>query len=105
MLSTDSTADPRFQVGAELSTQLLYGTDVEGWTKGQARIIDESAFGFPIRSLVSVPAGRYRVQALLHRYETFHRSVGHTVIRNPAAPFSASPPPRGPFGKGPLRGG
>ena len=79
MLSTDSTAEPRFQVGAGLNTQLLFGTDVEGWTKGQARIVDESAFGFPLRSLSDVPAGRYRVQVLLHKYETFHRSDGHTV--------------------------
>jgi hypothetical protein len=56
MLSTDSTAEPRFQVGAGLNTQLLFGMDVEGWTKGQSRIIDESGFGFPIRSLASVPA-------------------------------------------------
>jgi hypothetical protein len=26
-----------------------------------------------------IPAGKYRVQALLHKYETFHRADGHTV--------------------------
>jgi hypothetical protein len=79
MLSTDSTAEPRFQVGAGLNTQLLFGMDVDGWTKGEPRMVDASAFGFPLRSLSDVPAGRYRVQVLLHKYETFHRSDGHTV--------------------------
>ncbi|HEX6133462.1 MAG TPA: hypothetical protein VFZ24_05850, partial [Longimicrobiales bacterium] len=31
------------------------------------------------RSLADIPAGRYRVQALLNLYETFHLSTGHTV--------------------------
>ncbi len=79
MLSADSTAEPRFQIDPGLNTQLVFGMDVEGWTKGRSQIVDESAFGFPIRSLATVPAGRYRVQALLHKYETFHRSDGHTV--------------------------
>ena len=30
-------------------------------------------------SLAQVPAGKYRAQALLHKYETFHRADGHSV--------------------------
>jgi hypothetical protein len=37
------------------------------------------AFGYPIRSLADLPAGRYRVQAMINRYQTFRRSDGHTV--------------------------
>jgi hypothetical protein len=35
--------------------------------------------GYPLRSLSGLPAGRYRVQALLNRYRVYHRSDGHTV--------------------------
>ena len=37
------------------------------------------AFGYPIRSLADVPAGEYRVQALLNRYQTYERADGHVV--------------------------
>ena len=33
----------------------------------------------PSAALRDVPPGEYYVQAVLHRYETFHRSDGHTV--------------------------
>ena len=35
---------------------------------------------FPVQDL---PPGEYRVQALLNRYETFHRGDGHTVSLPP----------------------
>ena len=79
LLSTDSTAEPRFQISDGLRTQLVFGVDVERWKPSQEQTIDASAHGYPLRSLRDVPAGRYRVQALLHNYETFHRSDGHTV--------------------------
>ncbi len=40
---------------------------------------NDSVLGYPIESLADLPAGEYHVQAVLHRYETFHRSDGHTV--------------------------
>jgi hypothetical protein len=42
-------------------------------------VVDAAAFGYPIRSLAQLKPGEYYVQGLLHRYETFHRSDGHTV--------------------------
>ena len=42
-------------------------------------MIDASVLGFPAEGLADVKPGRYRVQALLHRYETFHRADGHVV--------------------------
>ena len=42
-------------------------------------MIDESVFGFPIRSLKNIPPGDYFVQALINRYETFSLKTGHTV--------------------------
>jgi Putative esterase len=78
-LSTSGDAEPRFQTSAGPSTQLLFGIDVDGLAPGREAIVDASAFGFPLRSLAELPSGEYYVQALLHRYETFHRSDGHTV--------------------------
>jgi hypothetical protein len=36
-------------------------------------------FGYPFESLGDIPEGAYQVQALLHVYETFELSTGHTV--------------------------
>ncbi len=79
MLSTDSTREPRFQISDGPLTQLAFGVDVEGQAPGRDAVVDAAAFGYPIRSLSNVPAGRYRVQALINRYETFHRADGHVV--------------------------
>ena len=42
-------------------------------------MVDAGAFGYPVRTLSDLKPGDYWVQALLHRYETFKRSDGHTV--------------------------
>jgi hypothetical protein len=79
LLSTNTDAEPRFQISDGPSTQLVFGVDVDGLKPGDDAVIDASAFGYPVRSLAELPAGDYYVQALLHRYETFRRSDGHTV--------------------------
>ncbi len=79
MISADSTQEPRFQINDGLRTQLVFGITVDGWKPGVQAVVDDAAPGFPLQSLSAVPAGTYRVQALLHRYETFHRADGHTV--------------------------
>ena len=79
LLSTDSTNEPRFQIADGPTTQLVFGTDVEGWKPGEVAVVDTAAFGYPVRSLAQLKPGDYYVQALLHRYETFHRADGHTV--------------------------
>ncbi|MGE0589003.1 MAG: hypothetical protein AB7O48_10560 [Cyclobacteriaceae bacterium] len=79
MLSNNDKAEPRFQINDGLSTQLVFGVDVESMQPGQDIIIDEKAFGFPKRSLAEIPAGKYFVQALINRYETFNLSTGHTI--------------------------
>jgi len=60
-------------------TQMVFGVTVDGLKPGQAATVDDTAFGYPIRSLKDVPAGDYYVQAVLNRYETFHRSDGKAV--------------------------
>jgi hypothetical protein len=79
LLSTNGDAEPRFQISDGPATQLVFGIDVDGLKPGAEAIVDAAAFGYPLRSLAELPAGEYYVQALLHRYETFHRSDGHTV--------------------------
>jgi hypothetical protein len=79
MISSDSTAEPRFQINDGPNTQLIFGIDVDGLKAGQDAVIDARALGYPVPSLRDVPPGRYRVQALLNRYETFRRGDGHVV--------------------------
>src|SRR5687767_5786964 len=79
LISTNDKQEPRFQISEDLTTQQVFGVDVDGWKSGQTKVLDQGAFGYPVRSLTQLPAGEYWVQALLHKYETFRRSDGHTV--------------------------
>jgi hypothetical protein len=79
LISTDDKTEPRFRITAGADTQLVFGIDVDGLAPGAEAVIDASAFGYPLRSLAELPRGEYFVQALLHRYETFHRADGHVV--------------------------
>ncbi|MDQ2936539.1 MAG: alpha/beta hydrolase-fold protein [Acidobacteriota bacterium] len=79
LLSTDNAKEPRFQISEDLNTQQVFGVDVEALKPAQEAIVDASAFGYPVRSLSNLKPGQYWVQALLHRYEIFHRADGHTL--------------------------
>lgn len=79
MLSTNDEKEPRFQIGTGLDAQLIFGMDVDGMKPEQEIVFDDSIFGFPYPSLNKVPPGEYNAQALLHTYETFNLSTGHTV--------------------------
>ncbi len=79
LISHDSLREPRFQINEDLNTQQIFGVDVEGLRPGAATIIEATAAGYPLESLTSLPPGEYWIQALFHRYETFHRADGHTV--------------------------
>jgi hypothetical protein len=79
ILSSDPSDEPRMQINDTPKTQIIFGVDVDGMQPAQAQIVDSSAAGYPIKSLRDVPPGEYYVQAVLNRYETFHRSDGHTV--------------------------
>ena len=71
LISTEKTGEPRFQIDAGPKTQQVFGIDVDGWRPGETKTIDADVLGYPRASLRDVPPGEYRVQALLHRYETF----------------------------------
>jgi len=81
LLSTDFETEPRFQMGHDFHTQqgLIFGIDVENLEAGKQAMIDDSVLGCPVKSLADLPPQEYNVQAVLHIYETFHRSDGHVV--------------------------
>ncbi|MDT8437096.1 MAG: alpha/beta hydrolase-fold protein [Gemmatimonadota bacterium] len=87
VLSADTTAgapEPRFQLRSEphRSAQ-AFGLDVEGWPAGAPAVFDGTIYGFPRESLDDLPAGAYRVQAVLNRYEHFDLATGHRVLLPP----------------------
>lgn len=77
-ISKQEEPEPRYQASAGYSSQQVFGMDVEKW-KGESRIIGSGIFGYPVADLNDLPAGEYHVQALLHKYESFDLSAGHTV--------------------------
>ena len=79
MLSNDPSREPRFQIADGPATQIAFGIDVDGLAPGEEAVFDGGVRGWPIDSIDDIPPGRYRVQALLHKYETFHRADGHVV--------------------------
>jgi hypothetical protein len=79
VLSTDPSDEPRNQIDDTPRSQIVFGLTVDGWQPGRPAVVDAAAWGYPIRSLKDVPAGDYIVQAVLNKYETFHRGDGKTV--------------------------
>ena len=82
-LSTDPSDEPRNQIDDTMRSQIVFGLTVDGWQPGQPAVVDAAAWGYPVRSLKDVPPGEYYVQAVLNKYETFHRSDGKTVKLHP----------------------
>ena len=79
VLSTDPSDEPRNQIDDTPRSQIVFGLTVDGWQPGQPARFDDTAWGYPVRSLKDLPAGDYFVQVVLNKYETFHRGDGKTV--------------------------
>lgn len=79
IVSREPKGEPRMQVRWGVQTQQIFGIDVDGWQPGAPVVVEETAAGHPLPSLADLDPGEYRIQAVLHVYETFHRSDGHTV--------------------------
>ena len=79
MLSTNKDKEPRFEITDGPETQLAFGKNIENLTPGKAIEFSGEEFGYPIQNLGDIAPGVYYVQALLHKYETFKLSTGHTV--------------------------
>ncbi len=74
----NSDVEPRLRVREDEGTAQVFGMDLNDVRPGTTVTFTPDA-GYPLETLVELPAGNYRAQAFLHRYETFRRSDGHTV--------------------------
>ena len=85
IVSPNGASEPRLQVELEspLRTPYIFGQNVDGLKPGSTVKLDGRAYGWPIKQLGKLPAGEYTVQAVLNRYETFHRSDGAVVSLPP----------------------
>ncbi|HEX5053093.1 MAG TPA: hypothetical protein VFZ65_15065 [Planctomycetota bacterium] len=83
LIAKDGGREPRLQISDGPTGQQVFGIDVENWAPGASAIVDAGAFGYPLKRLREVPPGDYTVQALLNRYETFHRADGHVLALPP----------------------
>ena len=80
MISTQPEGEPRFQVANWGSdSQPLFAVDIDGLEPGGSALVGADAIGFPVARIADLPAGEYRIQAMLHVYTTFERSDGHTL--------------------------
>ncbi len=79
IFAKDEGSEPRFQVREDFKSAQIFGLDVEDWKPAEIRFFNGKEFGYPIQNLADLPQGEYFVQAVLHKYETFHRKDGHTV--------------------------
>ncbi|MGB5321613.1 alpha/beta hydrolase-fold protein [Lutimonas sp.] len=79
IFAKNNETEPRFQINGGLNTQVIFGMNVENHVPGNKISFDNKALGFPIEQLSGLQEGDYYVQALLHVYETFQLSTGHTV--------------------------
>jgi hypothetical protein len=81
MLSPREGVEPRTLVSgdAPLKSPYLFSIQVDGLKPGAAAVIDGKVFGWPAASLSAIKPGEYTVQAVLNRYETFHRADGSVV--------------------------
>ena len=79
VLSKDTSREPRMQISQNVTTQQVYGINVDGLDPDNIATLDATAVGYPIADLAALPAGEYNVQAVLNLYETFHRKDGHVI--------------------------
>ena len=79
LLSKSTSGEPRFQISDDEATQQVFGMDVDQWKPGTKKQFDASAFGYPVETIKQITSGNYRVQVVLHIYETFKRKDGNIV--------------------------
>ena len=79
LFSKSTAGEPRFQISDDEATQQVFGMDVDQWKPGTKKQFDASTFGYPVETIKQITSGNYRVQVVLHIYETFKRKDGHVV--------------------------
>jgi len=79
LLSTDPSAEPRFQITDGPKTQIVFGQDVEGWRPGTPVLFRPDTPGYPVSSLADLKPGKYFAQALLDIYDTYRLKDGRVL--------------------------
>jgi hypothetical protein len=79
MVTRNDTSEPRLQAGSWRNSVPFFGLDVQDLKPDESVVIDEKTLGYPLKSLVEIPAGDYYVQALLNVYTQFERADGHVI--------------------------
>jgi hypothetical protein len=79
ILTPDGATEPRFQTRPDFDGAQMFGVTVDGLAPGGSARIGPGILGFPAEDLKAVPAGKYHVQAVLHRYDSYKLSNGKTV--------------------------
>jgi len=77
MITSDNRREPRLQIGTHGCP--FFGVDVHALEPQKTVTIDESVFGYPVKSLKDLPRGEYFVQGFVNIYTKFERSDGHTI--------------------------
>ncbi|MGH8243827.1 MAG: alpha/beta hydrolase-fold protein [Steroidobacteraceae bacterium] len=83
ILAPGGKEEPRAQVAWDDTAIPFFGVDIEGWKPGRRQVVGRGAAGFPLRSLDELPAGEYRVQAVLNRYDKFTLADGRSLLLPP----------------------
>ncbi len=79
LLSTDASAEPRFQITDGPKTQIVFGMDVEGWRPGATLTFRPDTPGYPYERLADLKSGNYFVQAVLDIYDTYRLKDGRVL--------------------------
>jgi hypothetical protein len=77
IISSDSSRDPRSQVG-RVGTP-LFGRDVERLAAGAPAVVDGTALGTPVFDMADIPVGDYWIQPFVNVYSEFKRSDGRVL--------------------------
>ncbi len=84
ILTPDGKTEPKDQTRPDYFGAQMFGVTVDGLKAGQSTGVGQGVLGFPAEDLSQVPAGRYFVQAVLHKYDTYKLQNGK-VVKLPAA--------------------
>jgi len=79
VIAKTGNPEPRDQLSETYDSAQGFGVDAENLAPGTPLVIDPKTFGYPRRSLASLDAGDYYVQAVFNVYEQFHLASGTTV--------------------------
>ncbi len=77
IISRNKEREPRFQTG--FTGVPIWGKNVYSLMPGEAALIDEDVFGYPLESIKDIAPGEYYIQGFINIYTEFKRSDGNTL--------------------------